>query len=82
MIGCIRVTFSGLHDGFAMTGFLDFKRIPFSPISERHQFQWPGGVRLACYLALNLEHFIYGEGGVDLDRASAPPNLRSYLWRE
>ena len=65
-----------------MTGFADFKRFPFDPIREREQFQWPGGVRLACYLALNLEHFIYGEGGVDLDRASAPPNLRSYLWRE
>jgi peptidoglycan/xylan/chitin deacetylase (PgdA/CDA1 family) len=33
-------------------------------------------------LALNLEHFIYGEGGVDLDRTSPSPNLRSYLWRE
>jgi len=65
-----------------MTGFPDFKRIPFNPISKRRQFQWPGGVRLACYIALNLEHFIYGEGGVDLDRTSASPNLRSYLWRE
>ena len=65
-----------------MTGFPDFKRIPFNPISKRCQFQWPRGVRLACYIALNLEHFIYGEGGVDLDRTSASPNLRSYLWRE
>ena len=82
MIGYIRVTFSGLHDGCAMIGFPDFKRIPFNPISKRRQFQWPGGVRMACYIALNLEHFIYGEGGVDLDRTSASPNLRSYLWRE
>ena len=65
-----------------MNNFSDFKRISFTPISERHQFHWPGDVRLACYLALNLEHFIYGEGGVDLDRASVAPNLRSYLWRE
>jgi len=60
----------------------DFKRISFSAIGSRPNFCWPDGKRLACYLALNLEHFIYGEGGVDLDRTSPPPNLRSYLWRE
>jgi allantoinase len=65
-----------------MTDFPDFKRIKFSAIKDRPQFEWPGGKRLACYIALNLEHFIYGEGGVDLDRNSPPPNLRSYLWRE
>jgi peptidoglycan/xylan/chitin deacetylase (PgdA/CDA1 family) len=60
----------------------DFKRISFSAIRSRPDFSWPGGKRLACYLALNLEHFIYGEGGVDFDRTSPSPNLRSYLWRE
>ena len=65
-----------------MAGLPDFKRISFSAIKDRPQFHWPDGKRLACYLALNLEHFIYGEGGVDLDRTSPPPNLRSYLWRE
>lgn len=65
-----------------MTEFADFKRLTFTPIRSRPQFTWPGGKRLACYIALNLEHFIYGEGGVDLDRNSPPPNLRSYLWRE
>jgi len=65
-----------------MAGFPDFKRISFSTIKDRPQFHWPGSKRLACYLALNLEHFIYGEGGVDLDRTSPSPNLRSYLWRE
>lgn len=65
-----------------MTRPPDFKRISFSAIGSRPDFCWPGDKRLACYLALNLEHFIYGEGGVDLDRTSPPPNLRSYLWRE
>lgn len=65
-----------------MTRPPDFKRISFSAIVSRPDFCWPGDKRLACYLALNLEHFIYGEGGVDLDRTSPPPNLRSYLWRE
>lgn len=65
-----------------MTDFPDFKRLNFTPLRGRPQFTWPDGKRLACYIALNLEHFIYGEGGVDLDRPSPPPNLRSYLWRE
>jgi len=65
-----------------MTDFREFERIRFSTIAERPDFDWPDGKRLACYVALNLEHFIYGEGGVDLDRNSPPPNLRSYLWRE
>ena len=25
-------------------------------------FQWPNGARLAVYIALNLEHFAFGEG--------------------
>ena len=65
-----------------MNDFPEFERIPFVPIRKRQQFKWPNNKRLACYIALNLEHFIYGEGGVDLDRPSAAPNLRSYLWRE
>jgi peptidoglycan/xylan/chitin deacetylase (PgdA/CDA1 family) len=65
-----------------MINLPEFKRISFSAIRSRPDFFWPNGKRLACYLALNLEHFIYGEGGVDLDRTSPSPNLRSYLWRE
>jgi len=65
-----------------MINLPDFKRISFSAIRSRPDFSWPDNKRLACYLALNLEHFIYGEGGVDFDRTSPSPNLRSYLWRE
>lgn len=64
------------------SSFPDFPRVSFSPLRGRPDFSWPDGKRLAFYVALNLEHFIYGEGGVDLDRNSPPPNLRSYLWRE
>lgn len=59
-----------------------YERITYSGIRQRADLTWPGGRKLAAFVALNLEHFIYGEGGVDLDRASPPPNLRSYLWRE
>jgi peptidoglycan/xylan/chitin deacetylase (PgdA/CDA1 family) len=57
-------------------------RFPYSPIRERPDFTWPGGKRVAVHIAINLEHFIFGGGGVNLDRDTAPPNHRSYLWRE
>ena len=40
------------------------------------------GSPLAVHIAINLEHFIFGEGGVDLDRPTPAPNHRSYLWRD
>ncbi len=58
-------------------------RFPYSGIKHRPTYDWPGGKRLAVYLALNIEHFPYGEPvGVDLDRPTAPWSQRSYLWRE
>ena len=39
--------------------------------------------RLAVYLAVNVEHFPYGEpGGIDLDRPTLPWSQRSWLWRD
>ena len=35
---------------------------------------WPDGKRLAVHVAINLEHFVFGEGGVDFDRPTPPPN--------
>ena len=44
-------------------------RFDCSPFNLRPKFTWPDGRRLAVYLALNIEHFPYGEPvGVDLDR--------------
>ena len=57
-------------------------RFPYSPIRARADFSWPEGKRVAVHVAINLEHFIFGGGGVNLDRETAPPNHRSYLWRE
>ena len=36
-------------------------RFPYSAIVDRPDFDWPGGKRLAVYVALNLEHFAFGE---------------------
>ncbi len=53
------------------------------PFKLRPDFQWPDGKRLALYLAVNVEHFPYGEpGGIDLDRQTLPWSQRSWLWRE
>lgn len=57
-------------------------RFPYSPIRDRPDFDWPDGKRVAVHVAINLEHFIFGGGGVNLDRDTPPPNHRSYLWRE
>ena len=37
-------------------------RYAYSPITERPDFTWPDGKRLAFYCALNVEHFSFGEG--------------------
>ena len=58
-------------------------RFPYSGIPQRSHFNWPDGKRLALYIALNIEHFPFGEpGGIDLDRETKPWSQRSWLWRE
>ena len=58
-------------------------RYPCAPWKDRPDFQWPDGKRLAVYLAVNVEHFPYGEpSGIDLDRPTLPWSQRSWLWRD
>jgi allantoinase len=40
-------------------------RYAYSPIVERKDYNWPGGKRLAFYIALNIEHFAFGGLGMD-----------------
>ena len=41
-------------------------RYAYSPIVKRPDYSWPGGKRLAFYVALNIEHFAFGAGlGMD-----------------
>ena len=35
-------------------------RYEYSVIGERKDYSWPGGKRLAFYVALNIEHFAFG----------------------
>jgi len=58
-------------------------RYDYSPIIERPVYDWPNGTRLAVYLALNLEHFAFGEGlGAQLAPGGEEPDVLNYAWRD
>ena len=58
-------------------------RYAYSPITERQDFTWPDGKRLAFYCALNVEHFSFGEGLGHTPTAPGPqPDVRNYGWRD
>ena len=60
-------------------------RYRYSPITARPAYDWPGGRRLAVYVALNLECFSFGDGlGARLgEGAPAPaPDVLNYAWRD
>ena len=58
-------------------------RYDYSPIVHRPDYDWPEGKRLAVFIALNIEHFIFGEGlGSDVAIPMPPPNHRSFAWRD
>lgn len=58
-------------------------RYAYSPIDERQHYQWPEGERLAFYIAVNVEHFHFGEGlGHTPSYATPPPDVRNYAWRD
>lgn len=61
----------------------DHGRYSYSPITERPDFSWPNGKRLAVYVALNLEHFAFGEGlGAELVLGGLQPDVLNFAWRD
>ena len=57
-------------------------RYAYSPIVKRSDYSWPGGKRLAFYIALNIEHFAFGAGlGMDPVH-SGQQNARHFAWRD
>ncbi|HZG38638.1 MAG TPA: polysaccharide deacetylase family protein [Nodosilinea sp.] len=59
------------------------KRYDYSAITQRADYSWPPGRRLAVYIALNLEHFAFGEGlGAELAPGGPPPDVLNYAWRD
>jgi allantoinase len=55
-------------------------RFEYSPITARPDFSWPGGRRLAVYIAVCIEHFTYGEGGLGLPYSPGIPHPNTYNW--
>ena len=58
-------------------------RYDYSNITTRPDYSWPGGRRLAVYVALNIEAFGFGVGK---GAAIAPPDQAQshsvYSWRD
>jgi len=58
-------------------------RYAYSPITERPDYDWPDGKRLAFFIGLNVEHFSFGEGlGHTTTAPGAEPDVRNYAWRD
>jgi peptidoglycan/xylan/chitin deacetylase (PgdA/CDA1 family) len=58
-------------------------RYRYSPIGDRPGYDWPDGKRLAFYVAVNIEHFSFGEGLGHSPTAPGPqPDVRNYGWRD
>jgi hypothetical protein len=61
----------------------DHGRYPYRPIEGRSDFSWPGGRRFAVYIALNLEHYAFGEGlREELVSGGHEPDVLNFSWRD
>ena len=58
-------------------------RYDYVPITKREHYSWPGGKRLAFYIALNIEHFAFLTGrGMDPHNRSGQQSTRNWAWRD
>lgn len=58
-------------------------RYSYSSIHDRPPYAWPKQRKLAVYIALNLEHFAFGEGlGASLAPGGPEPDVLNYAWRD
>jgi allantoinase len=58
-------------------------RYDYVPIKDRSVYDWPNKTRLAVYIAINVEHFAFGEGlGVELAPGGPQPDILNYAWRD
>jgi peptidoglycan/xylan/chitin deacetylase (PgdA/CDA1 family) len=61
----------------------DHGRFAYSPIGERQTYNWPGGARLAVYIAINVERFAFAKGiGHLISVENQPPDQRGHAWRD
>ena len=58
-------------------------RYPYSAITRRRDYRWPGKKRLAVYIGFNIEHFDFGAGlGAALGPRNPEPDVLNYSWRD
>lgn len=58
-------------------------RYTWSPIVQRPVYDWPGGRRLAVYIAVNVEAFPFSEGlAPELNPRQPEPDIVNYGWRD
>jgi allantoinase len=58
-------------------------RYDYWPIRGRPSYQWPQGRGLAVYIAINLEHFSFGDGlGAELAPGGPHPDVLNFAWRD
>jgi allantoinase len=58
-------------------------RYAYSALPDRMGYAWPGEKRLACYIALNLEHYAFGDGlREELVSGGHEPDVLNYSWRD
>ncbi|MEL6837806.1 MAG: polysaccharide deacetylase family protein [Pseudomonadota bacterium] len=58
-------------------------RYAYSAITDRPDFDWPGGRRLAVYIGMNLECFAFAQGlGAELAAGGPQPDVLNYAWRD
>ncbi|WP_078856886.1 polysaccharide deacetylase family protein [Streptomyces sp. NBRC 109706] len=56
----------------------------YSPIVDRAPIRWPGGARIAFYLALNIEHYRVDRPATSIfpDTSAFAPDPLNYGWRD
>jgi allantoinase len=59
-------------------------RYRYSGIENRPDYKWPERNRLAFYIGLNVEHFVFmaGLGSDPFGGASARQTQRNFAWRD
>jgi allantoinase len=58
-------------------------RYDYVPIKGRRVYDWPDATRLAVYIAINVEHFAFGEGlGAELAPGGPSPDILNFAWRD
>ena len=58
-------------------------RYDFLPLTERQDYSWPDGKRLAFTVTTNIEWFAFGAGmGHDPAKTGEPQTHRNYSWRD